>query len=352
MDTKRRMEELSRKLLEYQDLYYVKNRPAVSDAEYDRMFDELLELEERFPQFASSLSPIRRIGSDLDNSFPEKEHRIPVLSLDKEYSPEGIEKWVQKTLANSRPGLGFVVEEKIDGAAIVLYYRGGLLEAALTRGNGIVGNDVTENVKTVRNVPLRIEEKAELAVRGEIFIDKADFERFNAGLENRFSNPRNLAAGSLRNVKSSLAARVPLKLFVYEGFFRQAPDNSHMAVLFRLRELGFPVNPHTGFFSDDPARRQMWLERFPGIVVGDFMEIPAYIRQKSGKRALSEYEADGLVVHRHAFPNLLALNFVVVGLLGEGVASSTRPDPQAKGLGEYLRSRTVDLPVHLVPDES
>ena len=296
MDAKRRMEELSRRLLEHQELYYVKNRPVVSDAEYDRMFDDLLQLEKKFPRFASPHSPTRRIGSDLDNSFPEKEHRVPVLSLDKEYTPEGIEKWVKKTLANSRPNLGFVVEEKIDGASIVLYYRGGLLEAALTRGNGIVGNDVTENVKTVRSVPLRVEEKADLAVRGEIYLNRADFDRFNAGLENRFSNPRNLAAGSLRNVKSSLAARVPLKLFVYEGFFSRPPANSHMAVLFRLRELGFPVNPHTGFFSDDPERRKMWREGFPGIVVGDLAEISSYIRDKAGERSKSGYEADGLVV--------------------------------------------------------
>jgi DNA ligase (NAD+) len=169
MDIKEKIEKLTEELLKHQYLYYVNAAPEVSDLEYDRLFDELVELEKKYPEYASENSPTKRVGSDLDNSFPEKAHSIPVLSLDKEYSIGGLEKWLNKTISNADKTLSFVVEEKIDGASIVLYYKAGKLDTALTRGNGVVGNDVTENVRTIKQIPLVTGEMSDFAVRGEIF---------------------------------------------------------------------------------------------------------------------------------------------------------------------------------------
>jgi DNA ligase (NAD+) len=296
MDAKKRMDELAAELLKQQHLYYVQARPGISDEEYDRMFDELLRLEKRFPQFAGPNSPSRRIGSDLDNTFPEKPHAVPVLSLDKLYQPEELRDWLLKTAAAAGGGVGFAVEEKIDGASIVLYYERGELQYALTRGNGLQGNDVSANVRTISQVPLRIAETSRLAVRGEIYITRADFERYNSAVAEKYANPRNLAAGSLRNLKSALAARVPLNIFVYEGFFENECSRDHLEILQRLRELGFRVNPQLGFFSDDENKRLRAQRLFPGIAAAPVAAVEDYLRRQAAARTKVPYDIDGLVV--------------------------------------------------------
>ncbi|MCI0470258.1 MAG: NAD-dependent DNA ligase LigA [Candidatus Aminicenantes bacterium] len=296
MDIKKRIDELSRELLRHQYLYYIKTEPEISDLEYDRLFDELLGLEKKYPQFALENSPTKRVGSDLDNTFPEKEHSIPVLSLDKEYNLAGLEKWLDKTIANAKKNISFVVEEKIDGASIVLYYKNGKLDCALTRGNGIIGNDVTENIRTIKQVPLITGETSDFAVRGEIFINKSDFENYNLKFENRYSNPRNLAAGSLRNLKSSFVAHVPLNILVYEGYFQENCGGAHILILGRLKELNFRINPHTAFFSDRQEILSRAGEKFPGITLGACSDLPEYVNKKMKTRNDLDYEIDGLVI--------------------------------------------------------
>jgi DNA ligase (NAD+) len=296
MDYRKRMEFLAGELLRNQHLYHVLARPAISDAEYDRLLDELLLLEKRFPQFASPNSPSRRIGSDLDNAFPERAHTVPVLSLDKLYQPEELGQWLLKTATAAAGSVGFAIEEKIDGASIVLYYDRGELQQALTRGNGLLGNDVSDNVRTISQVPLRIAESSPLAVRGEIYIKRGDFERFNSGMAEKYANPRNLAAGSLRNLKSAQAARVPLNIFVYEGFFSNEFSRDHLEILQRLRELGFRVNPRLGFFSDDEGKRLRALHFFPGITAAPLAAVEEYVRRQAASRAEVPYDIDGLVV--------------------------------------------------------
>jgi DNA ligase (NAD+) len=312
MDPRKRMEYLAGELLRHQHLYYVQARPEISDAEYDRLLDELLLLEKKFPQFASPNSPSRRVGSDLDNAFPERAHTVPVLSLDKLYRSEELQQWLLKTAAISGASVGFTVEEKIDGASIVLYYDRGELQCALTRGNGLSGNDVSDNVRTIRQVPLRIAESGRLAVRGEIYIQREDFERYNDGLAEKYANPRNLAAGSLRNLKSAQAARVPLNIFVYEGFFPAGPisprregtesppgrnaGGDHLDILRRLRDLGFRVNPHLGYFSDDPGKRLRAQGLFPGLSDGPLAAVSNYLRRQAETRRSVPYDIDGLVV--------------------------------------------------------
>jgi DNA ligase (NAD+) len=290
------MQELTKKLLRHQYLYYVMNRPEISDEEYDRLFDELLRLEKKFPQHADANSPSKRIGSDLDNTFPEKQHTVPVLSLDKVYQPEALQQWLFKTAANSGGEVGFVVEEKIDGASIVLYYDRGGLQHALTRGNGLLGNDVTENVRTISQVPLRIAASSPLAVRGEIYIRREDFSRYNSEFADKYANPRNLAAGSLRNLKSALAARVPLKIFVYEGFFQNDFSNDHMQILHHLQKLDFCINPRLGFFSANEAKRLQVRQLFPRITVAPLEAVHEYIQHQVQTRRDLPYDIDGLVV--------------------------------------------------------
>lgn len=296
MDIKKRIEELSAELLRHQYLYYVRAEPEISDREYDRLFDELVDLEKKHPQFALENSPTKRVGSDLDNTFPEKEHTIPVLSLDKEYTGEELEKWIEKTIKNANKNIGFVVEEKIDGASIVLYYKKGRLDTALTRGNGLVGNDVTENIRTIQQVPLITGETTDFAVRGEIFINKSAFEHYNLKFENRYSNPRNLAAGSLRNIKSSVVARVPLNILVYEGYFPEDAANDHILILSRLRDLNFRINPNTAFFSDNEESLALSRQKFPGITSGAIADLSAYVQEKMKVRENLDYEIDGLVI--------------------------------------------------------
>ena len=296
MDTKKRIDQLSTELLRHQYLYNVKNEPEISDLEYDRLFDELLSLEEQNPQYASENSPTKRVGSDLDNTFPEKEHTIPVLSLDKEYTGEGLEKWVAKTMGKAGKNIGFVVEEKIDGASIVLYYKMGRLDNALTRGNGLVGNDVTENIRTIKQIPLITGETSDFAVRGEIFISKSDFENYNRKFENRYSNPRNLAAGSLRNIKSSIVAQIPLNILVYEGYFRENTANDHISILRRLKDLNFKINPNTAFFCADSESVSLTKNKFPEIATGSIDELSTYVKERMKTRETLDYDIDGLVI--------------------------------------------------------
>jgi len=296
MDIKKRMERLAAELFRHQHLYYIKSAPEISDSDYDRLFDELLELERKYPDFTQVNSPSKRIGSDLDNTFPERQHTVPVLSLDKEYTLDHMDKWLQKSITNAGQDIGFVVEEKIDGASIILYFNDGKLNYALTRGNGLAGNDVSDNVRTIAQIPLVIPQKSNFAVRGEIFIKKSDFCEFNKQFDNKYANPRNLAAGSLRNLKSSLVAKVPLNIFIYEGFFQEEKINDHILLLLKLKEMGFRINTHTGFFSQNQRKNSSIKEKFPEITTGNLKDLISFIKLRMKERDTLDYEIDGLVI--------------------------------------------------------
>ena len=242
------IERLSAEIRRHEHAYHVLARPEISDAEFDGLFDTLVELERRHPQLARADSPTRRVGSDLTQELPEVEHTVPVLSLDKAYDMAGVERWMDKARA-ADPETAFVVEEKIDGSSILLHYRDGVLERAVTRGNGRTGNDVTDNVRTIHTVPLRLAEPETLVVRGEIFIRRAAFAALNTGVETPYANARNFAAGSLRRVKSRDVAPVPLEIFVYEGFMAEPPP-THTELLSHLCRLGFRINPATVVVRD------------------------------------------------------------------------------------------------------
>ena len=280
-EAQKRAAELSQTLRDLQRAYFVESRPLVSDAEYDRLFDELVSLETGFPELAKPDSPTRRVGSDLTQELPEVAHTLPVLSLDKSYTADELSAWIGKTARNAGRDLSFVCEEKIDGASIVLYYEEGVLARAVTRGNGLVGNDVTGNVKTIGAVPLRLARPLTLAARGEVFLARSLFESINSKLEEPYANPRNFASGTLRRVKSSEVAGIPLSIFVYEGFLQegsvQNPPSTHHQTMELLQELGFRLNPHTGFFTR----------------AADIVE---FIETERRQRRDLDYEIDGMVV--------------------------------------------------------
>lgn len=290
------IQTLVEQLTAYQKAYYVDNRPLVSDLEYDRLFDRLQTLEAQYPEYRRPDSPTERVGSDLDATLEEVQHTIPVLSLDKAYSDKELLSWIEKTETKLGQEVGIAIEEKIDGISIVLYYEDGLLVRAVTRGNGLIGNDVTANVKTIPSIPLRIPENGNLAVRGEIYLPKATFEKLNTEMEIPYANPRNLAAGTIRRIKSSEVARVPLQIFVYEGFWEENRHTDHLGILSTLASHGFRINPHFGYFTKDARQAREALQK-AGLsgVGGSFEDIASYIADRTTKRASLEYEIDGLV---------------------------------------------------------
>jgi len=291
---RREIEKLAALLRTYQREYYIDNRPSVDDAEYDRLFDRLSELEALHPELKQPDSPTSRVGSDLTGTFPEVQHTIPVLSLDKAYQTGEVDAWIRRTTEKAGKPLSFVVEEKIDGVSIVLYYEQGVLVRAVTRGNGYAGNDITGNVKTIGSVPLRLKRSIDAAVRGEIYLPRDRFAELNRSMETPYANPRNLAAGTLRRIKSSDVAKVPLNIFVYEGFFPQR-DMSHLEVLQELSDLGFRVSSRIGVFSNLLSEQDVH-GRKPEWTYGPFESLPDYIQKCTGQRDSLSYEIDGLVV--------------------------------------------------------
>lgn len=273
------MNRLSEQLRIMQREYYVTGNPSQSDQRYDLMFDRLLALEEKYPHLRAPDSPTQRVGSDLTSDLPEVAHTIPVLSLDKAYSAEAVSAWMRKLESQAAQTLSFVVEEKIDGISIVLYYERGVLVRAVTRGNGFVGNDVTANVRTIGSVPLRLSEPVDIAVRGEIYLPKEAFCKLNSAMETAYANPRNLAAGTIRRIRSSDVAKVPLRIFVYEGFFQDdsRQPETHTELLDYLRLLGFRLNPRVFVCTSGDA-------------------LGSYIERSALERKDLPYEIDGLVV--------------------------------------------------------
>ena len=286
------IERLSAEIRRHEHAYHVLARPEIADAEFDGLFETLVELERRHPQLARADSPTRRVGSDLTQELPEVEHTVPVLSLDKAYDMAGVERWMDKARA-ADPETAFVVEEKIDGSSILLHYRDGVLERAVTRGNGRTGNDVTDNVRTIHTVPLRLAEPETLVVRGELFIRRAAFGALNTGVETPYANARNFAAGSLRRVKSRDVAPVPLEIFVYEGFMAEPPP-THTELLSHLCRLGFRINPATVVVRDgaDGSPPADGAE----FTVIDTASAAKYVDERAAARPGLPYDIDGLVL--------------------------------------------------------
>jgi DNA ligase (NAD+) len=264
-------------------LYYVKNCPEISDYEYDQKMTELIRLEALYPEFYDSNSPSVRVGSDLSQEFKQVRHKYPMLSLGNSYSIGELRDFVERVyrLAGTRPA--FVCELKFDGTAISLSYENGLLASGVTRGDGEVGDDITQNIKTLRSIPLRLigNYPAQLEVRGEIYMPRKGFEELNRMREEigeqPFANPRNAAAGSLKLQNSAQVAKRPLECFLYQFISDDLPYQTHAELLKAASEWGLRVSPHY-------------------VRCTSFEEIEAYITHWDTERRKLPFDIDGVVI--------------------------------------------------------
>ncbi len=245
-----RIEELRRQLDYHNHRYYVENAPEISDFEFDTLMHELQRLEAEHPEYADPTSPTMRVGSDLCAEFRTVRHRYPMLSLGNTYSTDELHEFIERIEREVGP-TDYVCELKFDGTAISLTYEHGRLTQAVTRGDGVAGDDVTANVRTIRSVPLRLRGEGwpELfEIRGEILMPYASFDRLNAEREANgeplFANPRNAAAGTLKQQASSVVARRGLDCTLYQLAGDQLPFTSHWESLRKAREWGFKISEH------------------------------------------------------------------------------------------------------------
>jgi DNA ligase (NAD+) len=280
-----RAAELRALIDHHASLYYVKDAPEISDFEYDRLFRELLELEERFPQLQTEDSPTQRVGGAPVDAFRKVRHRTPMLSLDNAFTPEEVGEFVRRVERVVPDVDEYVTELKIDGLAISLTYRDGQLVRGATRGNGVEGEDVTAQVRTIRAIPWTLRSvpdamPAEFEVRGEVYLPKAAFARINAELEEAgkptYANPRNAGAGAVRQLDPRVTARRGLSNFMY-AMDPPGPARSQREVLELLDRLGFRVNPNWRAVAS------------PDEVVG-------FLDEWRERRHELDYETDGVVI--------------------------------------------------------
>ena len=291
-NVRERLERLREEINLHAHLYYVKDDPLISDGEYDLLFQELLDLEARFPDLVTPDSPSRRVGGVPLSHFDTVEHRVPMLSLENAFSEEDFfefEKRLHRFLNSSDP-FSYVAEPKMDGLAVEIVYENGIMVLGSTRGDGSVGEDITQNLKTVQTIPLRLRPGTcpELfEVRGEVFISTEGFKALNEQRmkegENLFANPRNAAAGSLRQLDSKITAQRPLEFFAYGVSDPDSFSCSTQADLLEvLQSLGLKVNTHVRICSDMEAAA-------------------AHFRYLLDLRPSLPYEIDGMVVKVNSF---------------------------------------------------
>jgi DNA ligase (NAD+) len=288
MTPSERAAELRAQLNEASIAYHVDDTPIMEDATYDALYDELVRIEEEHPELVMPDSPTRRVGAPLSSKFQKVEHLTPMGSLEKVTTDEALQKWaddVRKRLATDEP-VAYVVEPKIDGSAINLTYENGVFVRGATRGDGVQGEDVTPNLRTIGAIPLQMQDKsppATLEVRGEVYMPLAGFRAFNERLVTEGKapapNPRNAAAGSLRQKNPNITAQRPLSIWVYGTGYRKGIDHleSHWETLTWLRERGFRTNP--------------FAERVESIE-----EVAERCRAWELRRAELDYEIDGIVI--------------------------------------------------------
>jgi len=284
---KKRYEELKEIIQKHAYLYHTEDKPEISDAEYDLYFKELLDLEKAHPNFVDSNSPSQRVGSKPLDGFTKSEHLSPMLSLENAFNDEDLIDFERKIKERSlvEGGIVYSAEPKLDGVAVNLLYENGKLVKASTRGDGKVGEDITHNIKTIKTIPLALigsKFPNSLEVRGEVFINKSDFDQINEDSEKKgekvFANPRNAAAGSLRQLDPSVTSKRPLKIFIY-GFGvledKDLPDNQY-EMLSMASRWGLPINSETK-------------------ICNSLQESIDYFEYISSKRDKLNYEIDGVV---------------------------------------------------------
>jgi DNA ligase (NAD+) len=285
------IEKLRNDIRYHEYRYYVLDNPEISDFEFDKLMRRLQKLEAQNPELVTPDSPTQRVGGQPAEEFPKLRHSLPMLSLDNTYSVDELKDFDRRVRELSgRSKIEYVGELKLDGLSMALTYEDGVLTHGVTRGDGVEGEDVTANVKTIRSVPLRIDPKGKEMIgdprrfeaRGEVILPRKAFEQTNAQREAageaRFANPRNAAAGSMRQLDSRIVAQRKLDMFLYYLLVdSREPLREHWQNLEALAKMGFKVNPH---------RR----------LCKSFEELMAYIQEWESKRDSLDYEIDGIVV--------------------------------------------------------
>ncbi|QIZ06230.1 NAD-dependent DNA ligase LigA [Priestia megaterium] len=290
----KRITEISSLLNHYGYEYYVLDKPSVPDAEYDKLMHELLELEEKFPQLKTADSPSLRVGGTVLDLFEKVEHRTPMLSLGNAFNEQDLRDFDRRIRQAVGDDISYVCELKIDGLAVSLRYEDGLFAQGATRGDGTIGEDITANIKTIKSVPLRLRENVSLEVRGEAYMPKRSFEALNQTREERgeelFANPRNAAAGSLRQLDPKIAASRRLDVFLYGigNISESSGIESHSEGLDYLDRLGFKTNH----------------ERNKCASIDEVIE---YVNSWVEKRPHLPYEIDGIVIKVDSYAHQAAL---------------------------------------------
>ncbi|MGB9721521.1 MAG: NAD-dependent DNA ligase LigA [bacterium] len=300
-DARKEIEKLRKEINFHNYRYYVLNQPVITDYEYDQLYKRLVELEDRFPELITPDSPTQRIGGKPLKEFKTVEHKIKMLSLDNTYSEEELLEFDKRV----RKGLGrnvkYEVTLKVDGVAVSLQYKEGRLVLGATRGDGIHGDDITQNIKTIKSVPLQLltedRELKNIEVRGEVYLSKKNFEKMNKEREEQgestFANPRNATAGTIKLLDSKEVARRNLDLFIHTIPAQPGPHHpSHYETLKKLGEAGFKVIPH--------------IELCDSI-----QEVIEYMKKWEDKRETLEYEVDGLVVKVDDFADRELLGYTI-----------------------------------------
>lgn len=285
-DVEKQIAELREQIEKHNYAYYVLDQPSISDAEYDELMRKLMELEEQYPQYKTPDSPSQRVGGAPLEAFKKVTHRVPMLSLSNAFN-EGDLRDFDRRVRQEVGDVRYVCELKIDGLAVSLRYEDGYFVQGATRGDGTTGEDITENLKTIRSLPLRLSKKVTIEVRGEAYMPRKSFEKLNEQRkmngEELFANPRNAAAGSLRQLDPKVAAARQLDVFIYSVVNSEELGLvSHSESLCYLDELGFKTNP---------ARQ----------VCETIDDVLAYIEQWHEQRASLPYDIDGIVIKVDAF---------------------------------------------------
>ena len=288
-EAKNKIENLRKNLRYHEHRYYVLDKPEISDAEYDQMMNELQKLENKYPEFKSPDSPTQRVGGEALDEFEKVEHKSEMLSLGNAFNAQELRDFADRIYRKtniSKKDVDFIVEHKIDGLSAILSYENGIFNLGATRGNGRIGEDVTKNLKTIGSIPLKLNEKVDLEIRGEVFIKKDDFEKLNKRrLDNdkeAFANPRNAAAGSIRQLDPSIAASRPLSFLPYSLIrYENLEISTHLEALNYMKKLGFKNN---------------WYKK-----AEDIDEVIEICNEWVDKRDKIDHEIDGMVVKVNSF---------------------------------------------------
>ena len=292
-----RIEQLKEQLNRWSHEYYVEDKPTATDAEYDKAYHELLALEKEHPEFVTADSPTQRVGGEVLEQFQKVTHTNPMLSLSNAFSKEDLEEFDARLRKLTNRAIEYVCELKIDGLSIALTYKNGQLQLGATRGDGTTGEDVTGNVRTIKSVPLSLKEPWNIEVRGECYMPKKSFVALNESREEEglevFANPRNAAAGSLRQLDPKIAAKRNLSVFLYSSPSVEELDvSTQEELLKKMAEIGFVTNP----------------ERLKCQTID---EVWNYIETIGAKRQELPYEIDGMVIKVNDFATQEEIGYTV-----------------------------------------